>query len=98
MGAVLFSKENVALSNMENYCYEVARQIRTQVPKESDYISIDRSHLMVSPLWHYILSGRASTEFCHRLLHVKPFVVARRIRAGGSYDEIMERIKKLVNF
>ena len=89
--------DSIALSNMEKYCYEVAKQIRAQAKNPDEYISIDRSHLMVSPLWHYIFSGRASADFCHRVLRIRPFMIARRIREGGSDDEIIDRIKKLVN-
>ena len=93
---ILYKTDSLALYNMENYCHEVARQIRAHAIKEGRYVSIDRSFNMIYPLWHYIFSARASTEFMRALLSTKPFMIARRICAGGSDDEIMERIKKLV--
>lgn len=91
MDKITYNPDSIAFYNMENYCYEVARLIR-----EKSDITIDRSHNMIYPLWHYIVSGRASTDFCKALMKTKPYMVARRIAQGGSDDEIMERIKKLV--
>ena len=58
------------------------------------YISTAES--LVEPLEWYVKTGRASCDFLHRLIKVKPFMIARRVAEGGSTDEVMDRIKSLV--
>lgn len=48
----------------------------------------------IAPLIWYIKTGRASTEFLRRLCEAKPFVIGRQLVAGGSDDEIIQRVKK----
>ena len=52
----------------------------------------------IAPLVWYIETGRASTPFLEKLIAKKPYVVARRLHAGGSDMEIIARIKTCVGF
>ena len=52
----------------------------------------------IAPLVWYIETGRASTPFLEKLIAKKPYVVARRLHAGGSDMEIIARIKACVGF
>lgn len=52
----------------------------------------------IAPLVWYIETGRASTPFLEKLIDKKPYIVARRLHAGGSDMEIIARIKACVGF
>lgn len=52
----------------------------------------------IAPLIWYINTGRASTPFLKMLISAKPFMIARKLHAGGSDVEIIERIKKYIGF
>lgn len=53
----------------------------------------DESGSEIAPLEWYVNTGRASVEFLRALVTAKPFMVARRLHKGGSYDEAVSRIK-----
>lgn len=44
----------------------------------------------------YINTGRAPTPFIREMLKHRPSTIARRCLVGGSDDEIIARVKKLV--
>ena len=44
----------------------------------------------------YVSTGRASGEFVRAMLKHRPSTIAKRCLAGGSDQEIIDRIKKLV--
>ena len=52
----------------------------------------------IAPLVWYIETGRASTPFLEKLIAKKPYIVARRLHAGGSDMEIIAHIKACVGF
>ena len=52
----------------------------------------------IAPLVWYIETGRASTPFLEKLITKKPYIVARRLHAGGSDMEIIAHIKACVGF
>ena len=52
----------------------------------------------IAPLIWYINTGRASTPFLKKLIDAKPFMVARRLHAGGSDTEIINRVKAYIGF
>ena len=52
----------------------------------------------IAPLVWYIETGRASTPFLEKLIAKKPYIVARRLHAGGSDMEIITRVKACVGF
>ena len=54
----------------------------------------DAAEDMLAPLRWYIWTGRASIVFLHRFCDAKAFVVARVLEKGGSYDEVIARLKK----
>ena len=58
----------------------------------------DQANRDVSPLTWYIDTGRASTDFLRRLLATKPYLIARRLRKGGTYDETLRRIFILLDY
>lgn len=44
----------------------------------------------------YVSTGRASGEFVRAMLKRRPSTIARRCLLGGSDDEIIARVKKLI--
>ena len=46
----------------------------------------------IAPLRWYISTGRASCDYLRALLAAKPFVVARALHKGGSYDDVLARV------
>ena len=44
----------------------------------------------------YVSTGRASGEFVRAMLKRRPSTIAKRCLVGGSDDEIIARVKKLV--
>ena len=54
---------------------------------------VDESANDVAPLNWYVGTGRANGEFLRALLTAKPFMIARICHRGGSYDEVIQRIK-----
>ena len=52
----------------------------------------------LAPLEWYIQTGRASTDFVRTLMKAKPFMVARKLHKGGSYDEVINRVKKYIGW
>lgn len=92
------SKPNsIDVYNVENYLYDVGQVINhyNNVSGEWENFRDYRSGIdfYLAPLKHYVSTGRASTEFLHKLVNAKPFMIARELRKGGSYDEAIERVK-----
>ena len=50
----------------------------------------------IAPLNWYIDTGRASVPFLRALINSKPFMIARRLHAGGSDEEVLDRIKTYI--
>ena len=48
----------------------------------------------IDPLRWYFQTGRDSYSFRSALLAAKPFMIARKLHMGGSYDETINRIKE----
>ena len=59
---------------------------------------VDTARRDMEPLKWYIGTGRAPTQFISDLLDAKPFMVARILHMGGSYDAVLKRIKKHVGY
>ena len=59
---------------------------------------IDQSYRDMAPLTWYIGTGRASLDFIRMLLIAKPFMVARKLHIGGSYDEVIARVKAYIGY
>lgn len=58
----------------------------------------DAAEREMYPLVWYISSGRASTEFLHKLIETRPVLIARDLHKGGSVDEIVRRICKRIGY
>ena len=56
----------------------------------------DAADRIIEPLVWYISTGRASTVFLRKLVNAKPFMVGRRLAAGGSTDEVVARVKEFI--
>ena len=52
----------------------------------------------IAPLVWYINTGRASVPFLKSLIDAKPFMIARKLHAGGSDAEIIDRVKAYIGF
>ena len=58
----------------------------------------DAAQSDMAPLRWYVETGRASVDFIRKLMIAKPFMVARKLHEGGSYDEALDRVKKLIKW
>lgn len=60
---------------------------------------VDAASREIAPLKRYVNTGRASLDFLHKLYsYGKPYMVARRLHLGGSDDEIIKRVQKLIGY
>ena len=59
-------------------------------------LSLDDASLLMSPLEWYVQTGRASCDFIRKVLTVKPYMIARKLYAGGTDEEVIKRIKDYV--
>ena len=58
----------------------------------------DAAERDMQPLWWYINTGRASTEFLHKLMYTSPCMVARDLHKGGSYEEVINRVCRRIKY
>lgn len=62
------------------------------------HYGVDQASRDMAPLVWYVKTGRASCDYLHALLSAKPFVIARALHKGGSYEEALARVSsKLSN-
>lgn len=54
---------------------------------------VDAARRMIDPLTWYIGTARASVDFLHKLVDVKPYIIGRILEKGGSHDEVINNIK-----
>ena len=59
---------------------------------------VDQSAQDVAPLSWYIDTGRASVDFIRMVLTAKPFMVARKLHEGGTYDDVIQRVKSYIGY
>lgn len=85
------SEHTVRISRtlIESYMWDVERYTREK-------LGVTESDRVVSPLWWYIDTGRASADFLGRLVQAKPYVIGRLLMKGGSDAEVIERVKARV--
>lgn len=85
------SEQTVRISRtlIESYMWDVERYTREK-------LGVNESDRVVSPLWWYIDTGRASADFLGRLVRVKPYVIGRLLMKGGSDAEVIDRVKARV--
>lgn len=57
---------------------------------------VDASYREIDPLRWYVDTGRASADFIKRVFNAKSFMIARKLHEGGSYDEVIQRIKDYI--
>lgn len=62
------------------------------------HYGVDEAAQDIAPLSWYISTGRASVEFIRMVLTAKPFMVARKLHEGGSYDEAIQRVMDYIGF
>lgn len=53
---------------------------------------VDEADRIIDPLTWYVRTGRAPLAFLHALIKAKPFMICRRLEAGGSTDEVINRL------
>ena len=56
----------------------------------------DMAEYDIQALEWYIDTGRASVDFLKAFHSAKPFMIGRLLHKGGSYDEIISRVKKYI--
>ena len=52
----------------------------------------------MAPLYWYVNTGRASSDFLKALYNARPVLVARDLAKGGSYDEAIARVCKRIGY
>lgn len=57
---------------------------------------VDASYREIDPLRWYVDTGRASADFIKRVFNAKSFMIASKLHEGGSYDEVIQRIKDYI--
>lgn len=57
-----------------------------------DRYGVDQAARDLSPLSWYIETGRASLPFLNKLVNSRPYMIARKLHSGGSYEETINRI------
>ena len=62
------------------------------------HYGVDAAAQDIAPLKWYINTGRASVEFIRMVLTAKPFMVARKLHEGGSYDDVIKRVKDYIGY
>ena len=58
---------------------------------------VDQASRDLAPLHWYIDTGRASNDFIRACAMAKPFMIGRKLHQGGSYQEVVQRIKDYLN-
>ena len=59
---------------------------------------VDQAVQDITPLSWYIGTGRASVDFIRAVLTGKHFMIARKLHKGGTYDEVIQRVKKYLKY
>lgn len=59
---------------------------------------VDAATREIAPLKWYIDTGRATISFIKALSHKSPCMVARRLHAGGSDAEVIQRVKDYIGY
>lgn len=72
------------------YIWEVRHRLMLKYGRVESLIDI-------APLTWYIETGRDSADFLRALLSCKPFMIARKLHEGGSYEEVMRRVKEYIS-
>ena len=80
----------MSYTTVDNYLWEVTRYIMTRK-------GVDESVRMTDPLTWYVNTGRASAGFLKRLVDTKPYIIARLLMKGGSYDEAIARVRDRID-
>lgn len=87
---MLNRSDSISHSAIDCYIWEM----REYLMKKYGYEEAARD---CAPLVWYINTGRASMDFLHKMVRAKPFVIARRLHEGGTYEDVIKRVKYLLN-
>lgn len=83
------SQSSIGWNAIDNYLWEVTSRLFKY--------GVDEAHSEVAPLKWYITTGRASTDFLRAMVAAKPYMIARKLHEGGTYDEAIARLKKYLH-
>lgn len=61
-------------------------------------VSLDDANMLMSPLYWYWGTGRASCDFLRKLLTAKPYMIARKVYQGGTNEEVIKRVKEYIGY
>lgn len=81
----------ISSTGIIDYVWDVRTALRR-------YGDTDQAERDLAPLVYYINTGRASCRFLRLLLETKPFLVARRLHAGGSVNDAISRVCSLIGY
>ena len=76
-------------NKIDDHLYQVYRYLMIRY-------GISSADRMIDPLRWWIQTGRASVPFLHRFLDTQPYMIGRRLAKGGSVQEAVDRVRKLL--
>ncbi len=82
-------KYRISADNIDAYLYDIQKYLWKRH-------GVDETDRMIDPLLWYITTGRASAQWIHKLMSVKPFVIARILEKDYSYGETIMAVKERV--
>lgn len=77
------------MNRYDEYIWKVESYLRSRY-------GVDAADRMISPLTWYVGTGRASATFLINMVQEKPFVIGRILAKGGSYDDVVRKIRKRI--
>ena len=93
----LSTTTSISPTNVEWYVWDVGECIKNALRRTGEILKYARDDdgrdFYLAPLSWYVTTGRASCDFLRLLVNAKPFMVARILMKGGSYEEALERLK-----
>lgn len=83
----------ISAYSIDEYLWDVRKSMWKKLTMNETSVAID-------PLKYYVETGRASVSFLHKLIQVKPYVMARYLIKiqDNSVDTIIELIKKKIGY
>lgn len=77
----------MSYTQIDNFLWEVQKWLM-------NHYSISQAQDDIAPLRWYIGTDRAPLDFIRAMLTKKPYLIAKNLHKGGSYDESIARLKK----
>lgn len=76
----------MSYTQIDEYLWQVEKWLM-------NHYGTGRAQLDIAPLKWYIGTDRAPLDFMRAMLTKKPYLIAKKLHAGGTYDEAINRLK-----